>query len=92
MNAMSPETLNHAPGPWFSQLLAGGSDVVYTIFGPGDKQVPVYPVAECWSEANARLIAEAPNMLRCLSLMVDGSNAAPEVVAAARAILARLEA
>ena len=66
---------NHTPGPWISEPGKGGED--FNIFAPfkGDQQRMIVYIAtaeytgfEGQVEANARLMAAAPDMLEALKL------------------------
>lgn len=78
----------HTPGPWYADKLQdrnaynifqyGGTSALLTIGGIGSDV-----------EANARLIAAAPDMLNALKLIVEsGDRAAVEI---ARAAIAKAE-
>lgn len=80
--------MTHAPGPWEAletgQVLdANGAVVVPEVWGEGDEQEGV--------DANARLIAAAPEMYEILrSLVGAGYDCSPEQDAA-RTIITKIE-
>ena len=92
---------NHTPGPWFADSSFVGSHSIDRFFIKCNSKDLPNGVAE--AEANARLIAAAPDLLAALracvraydeSVPVDqrwttGTNLVPDWYAAARAAIAR---
>ena len=92
----------HTPGPWKTH--AGASGQVHAVFGADGKyvaKVDAYPVRTTdENDANARVIAAAPELLKSLSLCAAWleanrpleanrkSEAAREAIQAARAAIA----
>lgn len=65
MNAT--ETAKHTPSPWVAMHDADGD---YAIFG-GDTLIAVTNADSEMDEANAYLLAAAPELLRCCQLALD---------------------
>lgn len=101
MNAKSPSTSKHTPGPWHIGMKPGP-----IIYGPQGEQVAdlrAHLLMPDESAANARLIAAAPELLEALKTMTDeyassmrnaGVTHYPEalaIVRQARAVIAKAE-
>ena len=83
----------HSPGPWtwryFKETL-----IVNVVDGVGEEVITFMPYADKgWiSEADARLVAAAPELLAALRDLVDsGLCVSHPECAAARALIARIE-
>lgn len=75
--------MKHTPGPWVHEVYKGKYDV-HGEPGTG------YVAKNIDREANARLIAAAPELLEILKVLV-GHEHVPDAVGKARAIIAKAE-
>lgn len=62
---MTTQTSTHTPGPW-STAREGMGWLVYSEYGRGDEGARHYPAQVVDTEANAKLIAAAPQLLEAL--------------------------
>jgi len=76
-------TTTHTPGPWVREDIYG----VQHVFPSGDRPA----IARAISEADARLIAEAPAMLAALRDAYQSRVFGPRRTSEVRAILARID-
>lgn len=97
----------HTPGPWSLRgynletldfaVSATGQMVDFDIYPPMSKKhmMPIASVQHCFNgkacEANARLIAAAPDLLEALRNYVDGCSLSVDALAVARAAIAKAE-
>ena len=79
MNAKSPEPMKHTPGPWITRLESAPMHAVQLAGQYGRAIVAYVPAPEGWSlahqDANARLIAAAPELLDALKRMLAAYDA-----------------
>lgn len=99
MNAMSPKnTQKHTPGPWIFDGAVGDDYLVSAQVCPEESASYIAPVGTVdgdWaaSEANARLIAAAPELLEALKAALPALEYLDdeEALKVARAVIAKAE-
>jgi hypothetical protein len=70
----------HTPGPWLIQQGDEWADGIVTLHGHNEDGTPMYWTVASYNrrrdeaEANARLIAAAPEMLETLKAMAEGCS------------------
>ena len=87
----------HTPGPWFAKR-AGGVGYFEWYVGRDGENYPIAeditdPVTRDQSEANAHLIAAAPELLGALKMMLEGGLEGPtsQAIETALATIAKAE-
>jgi hypothetical protein len=63
-------TTTHTPGPWYWQPTAGNHDFLICPEGPGN----TIAIVRDFDEANARLIAAAPELLAAIQRIVNDNE------------------
>ena len=94
----------HTPGPWHAEWVPWGQEQDLKVVAPGAHVLLTmnrtgYLLSEAVMEANARLIAAAPEMLEALKWLINADDEgeieqgqyAKRGLALARALLARIE-
>ena len=74
---MSIEAIKHTPGPWYAEKKNVHTGSVATCHWDGEDWWEVYSLnwTDGSAEANARLIAAAPDLLNALTVLVDVAEA-----------------
>ena len=65
--------VKHTPGPWVAEDYAGAGSVPWYVV-PHDHKGTIAALTGLDAEANARLIAAAPDMLEALQALVSANN------------------
>ena len=90
--------VKHTPGPWFAGVLAGPEMEETISIGPMEKEVHYEDcLCEVWhgnydAEANAKLIAAAPELLEALEELVESAKCAgwhPSHIEQAKEVIAK---
>lgn len=81
----------HTPGPWTYHATAGEHDFIVYPDDPTARERRDVALVRDFHEANARLIAKAPEMLEVLRSFVDTSIFAVPDYDTARALIAEIE-
>jgi hypothetical protein len=86
----------HTPGPWFAKRAGDGGYFEWYVGRDGENSIAediTDPVTRDPSEANAHLIAAAPELLGALKMMLEGGLEGPtsQAIETALATIAKAE-